>query len=249
MKLVNLGCGNRYHKDWINLDFKSNSEYVIEYDLHTTLPFENESVDVVYTSHVLEHFSKCFAPKFLEECYRVLKPDGIIRVIVPNLEQIIRNYIKFLDGAKNGDIDLQEKYEWTMIELFDQMVRNFSGGNMLEYWKQNPMPQEKFVIERIGSEAQNVIEKIRKNRNMKLSDMRIHQSAEEIGKFRVSGEVHQWMYDEYSLRKLLMKIGFTNISVKKANESNIKNFNSYLLDIEHDNSIRKPDSLFMEAQK
>ncbi len=249
MKLLNLGCGSRYHKDWINLDFKSNSEYVIEYDLHTALPFENESVDVGYTSHVLEHFSKCFAPKFLEECFRVLKPNAILRVVVPDLEQLMRNYIQFLDKAKKGDIDSQEKYEWTMIELFDQMVRNFSGGNMLEYWKQNPMPQEKFVIERIGSEAQNVIEKIRKNPNMKLSDKCIQQSAEEIGKFRASGEVHQWMYDEYSLRKLLMEIGFTNISVKKANESNIKNFNSYLLDIEHDNSIRKPDSLFMEAQK
>lgn len=249
MKLLNLGCGSRYHKDWINLDFKSNSQYVIEYDLRTSLPFDNESVDVIYTSHVLEHFSKCFAPKFLQECYRILKPKGIIRVIVPDLEQLMRNYIKFLDGAKNGDKDSQEKYEWTMIELFDQMVRNHSGGEMLNYWKQNPMPQEAFVIERTGSEVKNVIKKIRENPNVKPLQECIQGTTEEVGKFRLSGEVHQWMYDEYSLGNLLKNIGFKKIRKCNANESNILEFNQYMLDIEYDGSVRKPDSLFMEAVK
>ena len=117
MTMVNLGCGNKYHKDWINLDFKSNNEDVKEFNLLQKLPFEDNSVDVVYSSHVLEHFTKCEAPKFLEECYRILKPKGIIRVIVPDLEQLMKNYFTFLNGAKNGDIDSQEKYEWTMIEL------------------------------------------------------------------------------------------------------------------------------------
>ncbi len=249
MKLVNLGCGNRYHKDWINLDFKSNSEYVIKYDLHTSLPFDTGSVDVVYTSHVLEHFSKCFAPKFLQECYRILKPQGIIRVIVPDLEQLMRNYIKFLDGAKNGDKDSQEKYEWTMIELFDQMVRNHSGGEMLNYWKQNPMPQEAFVIERTGSEVKNAIKRIRENTNIKPQKECIQSSAENIGKFRLSGEIHQWMYDEYSLGKILKDLGFKDIMKCTADKSNILEFNKYLLDIEHNGDIRKPDSLFMEAVK
>lgn len=249
MKLVNLGCGNRYHKDWINLDFKSKNENVIEYDLNTKLPFEDSSVDVVYTSHVLEHFSKCFAPKFLQECYRVLKPNGIIRVVVPDLEQLVRNYIIFLDGAKKGDKDSQEKYEWTMIELFDQMVRNFSGGGMLEYWKQNPMPQEAFVIERTGSEVKNAIKRLRENPNIKPTKECIQKTSEEIGRFRLSGEVHQWMYDEYSLKKVLQDIGFENITRNLANESSIQSFNTYLLDIEENGDTRKPDSLFMEAIK
>lgn len=249
MKLVNLGCGNRYHKDWINLDFKSNSEYVIEYDLHTSLPFDDKSVDVIYSSHVLEHFSKCFAPKFLEECYRVLKPKGIIRVVVPDLEQIVKNYINFLEKAKLGDTDSQEKYEWTMIELFDQMVRNQSGGEMLNYWKQNPMPQEDFVIERTGSEVKNALKIIRKNPNIKPQLECIQHSAKEIGEFRLSGEIHQWMYDEYSLERILKNVGFKDIIRCNADKSNIAEFNKYMLDIEHDGNIRKPESLFMEAVK
>jgi predicted SAM-dependent methyltransferase len=249
MKMANLGCGNRFHEDWINLDFKSNSDKVIEYNLLEKLPFEDNSVDVVYTSHVLEHFSKCDAPKFLDECYRVLKQNGIIRVVVPDLEQLMKNYIKFLSGAKKGDVDSQEKYEWTMIELFDQMVRNYSGGEMLNYWKQAPMPQEDFVIKRLGSEVTNALKSIRSNSKKNFSDENINLKAEEIGKFRTSGEIHQWMYDELSLGKLLEYTGFKDIKVKQSNESNINNFNSYLLDIEKNGTTRKPDSLFMEAKK
>lgn len=249
MKLVNLGCGNCFHRDWINLDFKSKDKNVLEHDLTTRLPFEDCSVDVLYSSHVLEHFSKCFAPKFLKECHRVLKPGGTVRIVVPDLEQLMRNYIIFLNGAKKGDRDSQEKYEWAMIELFDQMVRNYSGGAMLEYWKQNPMPQEEFIIERTGSEVKNAIEKLRENPNIKLTKDCVQKTSEEIGRFRLSGEVHQWMYDEYSLGKLLQEVGFRDISRKSAHESSVESFNGYLLDIERNGDTRKPDSLFMEAMK
>lgn len=249
MTMVNLGCGNKYHKDWINLDFKSNNEDVKEFNLLQKLPFEDNSVDVVYSSHVLEHFTKCEAPKFLEECYRILKPKGIIRVIVPDLEQLMKNYFTFLNGAKNGDIDSQEKYEWTMIELFDQMVRNYSGGEMLNYWKQNPMPQEEFIVKRLGSEVKTALKNIRSNENIKPNSNCIKKSSDEIGKFRLSGEVHQWMYDEYSLSKLLKEQNFSHIKKVDAFNSYIINFSNYNLDIEEDNNTRKSDSLFMEAIK
>ena len=74
-------------------------------------------------------------------------------------------------------------------------------------------------------------------------------TAEEIGKFRKSGEIHQWMYDSYSLGKLLKEVGFRNIKKCEAHESSIDIFSSYFLDMEPDGSVRKPDSLFMEAVK
>ena len=120
---------------------------------------------------------------------------------------------------------------------------------MLNYWKQNPMPQEEFIIERTGSEVKNALKTIRSNPNNRPSNDCISKNSEEIGKFRLSGEVHQWMYDEYSLGKLLQITGFNKIKKVEAIESNIENFNSYLLDIEQNGEIRKPDSLFMEAIK
>ena len=58
MKYLNLGCGSRFHEDWINYDFVSNSLYVKSANLIDGIPIGSESIDVVYHSHVLEHFTK-----------------------------------------------------------------------------------------------------------------------------------------------------------------------------------------------
>ncbi|MFP4486928.1 MAG: methyltransferase domain-containing protein [Campylobacterales bacterium] len=249
VRMLNLGCGNRWHRDWINLDFNSNSEFVQKHNLYEPLPFENNSVDVVYSSHVLEHFPKCFAPIFLKECYRVLKSGTIIRVVVPDLEMIVRDYIEFLHGAKAGHLDSQEKYEWVMLKLFDQVVRNTSGGEMVRYWSNMPESQKNFVVERTGSELLNYL-----NNNIGKGKVSQHLECKKldpfkVGKFRLSGEVHQWMYDSYSLKKLLFDVGFRDVKKVEADESTIPDFNSYCLDIESDGSVRKPDSLFIEAIK
>ncbi len=69
----------------------------------------------------------------------------------------------------------------------------------------------------------------------------------QIGRFRRSGEIHHWMYDRVSLRDLLQNAGFVNARCVSADESAIGDWTSYRLDMNEDGSIRKPDSLFMEA--
>jgi predicted SAM-dependent methyltransferase len=252
IKLLNLGCGYRFHPTWTNVDFKSTGPEVITHDIGKGLPFESKSFDAVYHSHLLEHFPKNHVSKFLSECLRVLKPGGTLRVVVPDLETIARLYLLLMEKSLNGDEEAQKRYEWIMLELFDQMVRNTSGGAMLDYWRQDPMMAEDFVIQRLGSEAKDAIATIRT-----APDAHIQQSSKpdhpldpyKTGQFRLSGEVHQWMYDRYSLGKLLQEAGFEDIRVCRADESSIPDFNVYLLDIETNGSIRKPDSLFMEAVK
>lgn len=249
-KMLNLGCGSRYNSDWVNVDFHSSNPSVMELDLRKHLPFEDNFFDIVYSSHVLEHLPRSIASSFVGECFRVLKEGGIIRIVVPDLETIARIYIELVDAAYRGDTEAKNKYEWIVIEMLDQMVRNHSGGEMLKYWTQNPMPAEDFVIERVGSEVLNVINRLRSMPSGQFATAELEESdPSKIGSFRASGEVHQWMYDRYSLRFLLEKAGFTSIRQCKAEESAIPNYNSYLLDIEHDGSVRKPDSLFMEAVK
>lgn len=137
MKYLNLGCGYHYSKDevWTNLDFTSTGEHVIGHNLLNGIPFDDHSFDVVYHSHVLEHFSKSDAPAFLKECYRVLKPDAIIRIAIPDLEQIARLYLKYLElGIANPDDEnIRANYDWLLIEMYDQTVRNHSGGEMGKY--------------------------------------------------------------------------------------------------------------------
>jgi predicted SAM-dependent methyltransferase len=250
--LANLGCGGCFHSGWTNFDLVSQSPHVIQHDLRTRLPLSDRSCAVVYHSHVLEHFPRTFAPLFLQECYRVLVPGGLLRVVVPDLETIVRLYLKNLEGALAGDAQAARRYEWLTLELMDQMVREASGGEMLKYWQLNPMPAEQFVIERVGREVLQFIECYR---GKELSGAPAPSAAhnplklEEVAKFRAGGEVHKWMYDRWSLRVLLERTGFHEVKVCAASESQISGFARYRLDLNMDGSVRKPDSLFMEARK
>jgi hypothetical protein len=70
-----------------------------------------------------------------------------------------------------------------------------------------------------------------------------------IGRFRLSGEVHQWMYDRFSLARLMKGFGLLEARVVRPDESAIANWHSYGLDVLADGSIAKPDSLYMEARR
>src|SRR4051794_33117528 len=120
--LVNLGCGARMHRLWNNIDFSyyarlagrprlsgflracsvlSAARYerllaadpaIIAWDLRKGVPFPDASFDLVYHSHVLEHLERNNAQRLLAECRRVLKPSGVLRVVVPDLEVLMRDY-------------------------------------------------------------------------------------------------------------------------------------------------------------
>jgi SAM-dependent methyltransferase len=61
--------------------------------------FRDESVDFIYTSHLLEHLYPKDAEKFIKECKRILKKKGLIRILVPDLEKEAKDYIKNLKGG------------------------------------------------------------------------------------------------------------------------------------------------------
>ena len=75
------------------------------------------------------------------------------------------------------------------------------------------------------------------------------RTAEEIGRFRLGGEVHKWMWDRVSLTRLLLSAGFTEVRVCPATESAIAGFAGYHLDADAGGRTRKPDSLFIEARR
>ena len=91
------------------------------------------------------------------------------------------------------------------------------------------------------TQFKNILKRIKKSIISK-------SSFNEIGKFRSEGEVHQWMYDRYSLTIILRSLGFNEIQIIGAFDSYIKDWESFNLDGKN-GIVRKPDSLFIEARK
>jgi predicted SAM-dependent methyltransferase len=253
---------------------------VIQYDVDNGIPYPEHSFDVVYHSHVLEHFKKQRAQQFVGECYRVLKPGGIIRVVVPDLEQIAQIYLQALEKAAMGENGWDDNYNWMMLELYDQAVRNVSGGEMLAFLKREFISNRGFIVERCGVEVDSLMERFEQKRSAHRekivkktpSGFSLHSwtpqqvigrfrehcikillgseyEALKVGRFRCSGENHQWMYDRYSLSGLLHEVGFQSVEMMKADKSNLPNWAEFCLDTEADGGVYKPDSLYMEARR
>jgi hypothetical protein len=106
------------------------------------------------------------------------------------------------------------------------------------------VPAEGFVAERVGTEYWRA----RQHCKGRVVADSAPDDALAVGKFRLGGEVHQWMYDRYSLGKLLADAGFREVRPCGAAESAIKDFVAYGLDTNPDGSVYKPDSFFIEAK-
>ena len=70
-------------------------------DLTKPLLYADSSIDFVYTSHLLEHLSRDDARKLIEEAFRVLKPRGLVRLVVPDLAVGARDYVAALQSNPN----------------------------------------------------------------------------------------------------------------------------------------------------
>ncbi|MEF3279760.1 MAG: methyltransferase domain-containing protein [Elusimicrobiota bacterium] len=266
MRLLNLACGDRFHKDWINIDFHSNSSSVIRVNILKGLDFESNTFDAVYTSHFLEHLPKNKAVFVLKEIYRVLKPGGILRVVVPDLENIAREYLKILENINNEDY--KERYEWIILELLDQMVRNKPGGEMIDIYnnvkKEKNLVLARYIQDRVGERLlENNFKKDLMNFSfdkvknkilylyLKLIKYLIPSDIRDLIFVNTSiGEKHCWMYDTYSLSKILTECGYLDIKRMAYNQSQIQNFNSYFLDSDTNGFPYKGcSSLYIEGRK
>jgi predicted SAM-dependent methyltransferase len=266
--MVNVGCGSRLHPAWINLDVYRSAPGVTVHDIRKGLPFADGSVDVCYHSHVLEHLTPAAGRDLIGECYRVLRPGGVLRVVVPDLERIARSYLAALDEASSGSKDAETRYDWFLLELLDQMVRQRSGGEIGPLLREDRFDRD-FVRSQVGAEAEQVwasassatkrtaaeeIARIVKRlspRNIVAYALRNAGSGTLAGSireglFRSTGEVHRWMYDRFSLARLLTRSGFHEVQQRGAAESAIPGFADYELDTDGPR-VRKPDSLFVEG--
>lgn len=127
---LNLGCGLTAPAGWINVDGSWNARLakhplirralsrlslappgqleipwkssVLIHNVRRPLPFPNGSASVVYASHLLEHLYHEDGRKLMAECFRVLQPGGVLRVVVPDLRAIVDEYLANGTFKDNG---------------------------------------------------------------------------------------------------------------------------------------------------
>ena len=115
---LNIGCGPSGLKGWLNYDWGvlpllSKLTYLRKVliflgmlpktyatswppiklvDIRRKFPLKDDMVKYIYCSHVLEHFERWEALKILRECRRVLQKNGIMRIVVPDIEKMLQLY-------------------------------------------------------------------------------------------------------------------------------------------------------------
>ncbi len=121
---LNIGAGPFGEEGWVNIDADMLKNISFTYDCRKKIPFKSASVEVIRCEHVVEHMDREYeAIPFLKECLRVLKPGGVVRIIVPDIEKFIAAYYKH-DWSIVG-IDDKFSEEWGEADL---MTRTFRQG-------------------------------------------------------------------------------------------------------------------------
>lgn len=121
---VNIGGQKnrgRNWPDWVIVDTRGGAEVQLNL-MEKSLPFKDGSVDMIYSSHTFEHIYPDHLPTLFADCFRVLKKNASIRIVVPDIDIAVRAYVNkrkdFLRHPDNPD---------RCVGLPDMPVCNLSG--------------------------------------------------------------------------------------------------------------------------
>lgn len=264
---INLACGGKLcgETGWINGDHSPSAKDVMKINLLRPFPFPDNTFDVVYHSQFIEHLPHEKALAFMSECHRILKPNGVLRVATPDLHNQAAEYLRNLQAVLNSPNDEGAKlrYDWIRLEMLDQLTRHTSGGDMVTFLSLSGRNIRDYLWHRMGRSGENLIPNAESaNKEMSIKNLlrnirncaiasfnRIIPKPLRVGRFRLSGESHLCMYDEYLLSILFAKSGFENITKVSAKKSGIPDWDMTQLDCDKQGNPDGQVSLFMEAVK
>lgn len=103
IRKLHIGCGYHPIDGWLNSDYRPIPKDILRLDATKTFPIKNNEFDYIFSEHMIEHISYPQGSSMLQECFRVLRKNGTIRVSTPNLRFLIDLY-----GSDKTDI--QKEY-------------------------------------------------------------------------------------------------------------------------------------------
>ena len=127
---LHLGCWHRHIPGFIHIDLCDMEHIDFKTGIDNLPMFEDESVSLIYSSHNFEYFNHEQAVNVLKEWGRVLKPNGILRIAVPDFDSLIKVYqdtglIEKILGPLYGQMEIKTQKE--KVTLYHKTVYNFAS--------------------------------------------------------------------------------------------------------------------------
>ena len=138
---VNFGSFiNMFHNGWINIDVLNLQEFAkrhhykfINMDIRQKLNFNDNSIDLIYSSHMLEHLTADEGFFFLRECHRILRSGGVVRIAVPDADKLIKYYqsnqLSMFDEINDGcsTSNFESAKLWSLLVEGHRIAYDFAG--------------------------------------------------------------------------------------------------------------------------
>ena len=124
---LQIGCGYNLIDGWLNTDLEPTSKEVAFLDASKTFAFEDNTFEFIFSEHIFEHLTFNDSCTMLSECFRVLKPNGVIRIAIPHADFLFKIY-------QNPKLQIHKDYiKWATVNhckdiatFLDQDEENYS---------------------------------------------------------------------------------------------------------------------------
>lgn len=230
-KKVNIGSGNWFKCGWKTLDYVTEENKVcrklIDYnhDLMSLekLPFSDESVEIFYVEHVLEHLPSIQCNHLFREFFRCLKKNGVVRIIVPDIDKM---WIAF----KSNNIEFFHKSKRRRGMNIEECLFDFFATYCV---KMTPEIKITFLKNSHGKDKEGFL-------NFYTKQIEAQLTPEIQHKF---GGHHVNWFDFRKMNKMLVKVGFDGVYKSSCQKSMLQEMQGRNFD------TRPKISLFVEAIK
>lgn len=139
---LHLGCGSINHSSFINIDGLPAPHIHYVRAIDNLSPFRDDSVDLIYACHCLEHFPYHKVPRVLAEWFRVLKHNGVLRLSVPNFDLLLDIYkdngnnVNTILGPLMGGQDYKFNFHMTVFNRssLESLLKD-TGFKLVQEWQ------------------------------------------------------------------------------------------------------------------
>jgi predicted SAM-dependent methyltransferase len=137
VRKLQLGAGTYPMSGWLATDVKPRRDQVLPVDARKPLPIPDASIDYIHAEHLFEHIRYPAGQRLLKECWRVLRPGGVLRIATPDFARLIAIYRG--DAGPEGDHYLDHMFEHSLkyrphrhpVFLLNHLVR--AWGHLFLY--------------------------------------------------------------------------------------------------------------------